>query len=194
MALSENEIRVDNVRLAFPRLAVPEAFEGGDDETRYFSAAFILPKDHPQLPALEKLMLNAAIAKWGPTKGPQTLKAAKAVGKVFLRDGDTKAGTDGFEGNMYISARTKESKPPQIRDGMRNIISKEADIEKLLYGGCYCNVIINVYAYNKGSNGVAAGLKTVQFRANGDAFVGGPPSEDDDLEEIAAPESDSLME
>jgi len=188
MALSENEIRVDNVRVAFPKWA-PEAFLGGKDPTEYVSAAFLLPKDHPQLPALEKLQLNCAIAKWGPKKGPVALAAAKAIGKVFLHDGDTKADTDGFEDNMFISARTKSDRQVQFRDGMRNIISVE-EAQKMIYGGCYANVVISAYAYSKGNNGIGAGIKAVQFRAKGDAFVGGPPPEDDDFDEIAMPEGD----
>ena len=193
--MEANEIRLDNVRLAFPKLTTPEPFPGGKDPTKYYSATLILPKNHPQLKALEKLMLDLAIGKWGPKKGPSVLTGAKAIGKVFLRDGDAKADQDGFEGNMFVSARSREDNPPQLRDGMRNIIDNK---NGLIYGGCYVNAIISCYAYTKGNNVIGAGLKAIQFRSKGNAFVGGPPPEDDDFDEIAAPaeegEADPLTE
>jgi hypothetical protein len=184
MALGNNEIRLENVRLAFAKLWTPEPFPGGQDPTPYFSANFIMPKNHPQVPQLEKLMRDLAIAKWGPQKGPVALKAAKAVGKVFFRDGDAKAEYDGFEGNMFVSARSKTR--PNIFDGMRNTVT-EAD--GVIYAGCYVNAIVSCYAYTKGNNGLGAGLKGVQFKAKGDAFSGGgTPADSDDFDEIGASE------
>jgi hypothetical protein len=183
MALAANEIRLENVRLAFPKLWTAAPFEGGNDPTPYFSASFILPKDHPQAKALDALMLKLANDKWG-TRGSAVLKAAKAIGKVFYRDGDTKAEYDGFEGNNYVSARSKTR--PTVLDGMRQTTT-EAD--GIIYGGCYVNVIISCFAYTKGNNGLGAGLKGVQFRGKGDAFSGGGiPADADDFDEIAAPE------
>jgi hypothetical protein len=180
MALSNNEIRLENVRLAFPKLWTAEPFAGGNDPTPYFSASFILPKDHPQAKALDAMMVRLANEKWG-TRGPAVLKAAKAMGKVFYRDGDTKAEYEGFEGNNYVSARSKTR--PTILDGMRQTTT-EAD--GIVYGGCYVNVIISCFAYIKGNNGLGAGLKGVQFRAKGDAFSGGGiPADADDFDEIA---------
>jgi|SRR5271166_29137 len=195
MALLENEIRLNNVRVAFPKWE-PEKFPDSPDPTRYRSGVFILPPDHPQLKQLEKMGLDAAIGKWGPKKGPAMVAAAKAIGKFFLHNGDTKAGTDGFEGNWFVSARTPETRDVDFRDGTRAVLTQE-QAQKIIYGGCYVNAIISIYAYTKGNNGIGAGLKGVQFRAKGDAFVGGPPPEDDDYEEIAAPEegeTDSMTE
>jgi len=186
MALSANEIRLENVRLAFPKLWTPEPFTGGTDPTPYFSATFLLPKNHPQLKQLEALMVKLATEKWG-VKGAQVLKGAKAIGKVFLRDGDLKAEYEGFEGNMFVSARSKTR--PTTFDGMRNTVS-EAD--GVIYGGCYVNAIISCFAYSKGNNGLAAGLKGVQFRAPGEAFSGGgTPAGSDDFDEISV-EQDPL--
>lgn len=186
MALQANEIRLENVRLAFPKLWTPEPFQGGTDPTPYFSATFLLGPNHPQVKQLETLMLKLAIDKWA-ARGPAVLKAAKAVGKVFFRDGDTKAEYDGFEGNMYVSARSKTR--PTTFDGMRNTVS-EAD--GIIYGGCYVNAVVSCFAYSKGNNGLAAGLKGVQFRAHGDAFSGGgTPADADDFDEIAMPEGDN---
>ena len=189
MALGPNEIRLNNVRLAFPKIWTAEPFPGGVDPTPYFSATFIIPKNHPQIKDLEKLMARLATEKWGPTKGPQVLKAAKAIGKVFLRDGDAKAGVDGFDGNMFISARSKTR--PTVFDNLRNPVT-EAD--GIVYGGCYVNAVISTFAYVKGNNGLGAGLKGVQFAGKGDAFAGvGKAADEDDFDEIGiADETDPL--
>jgi hypothetical protein len=180
MALAENEIRLENVRLAFPKIWTAEPYPGGKDPTPYFSAMFILPKDHPQVKTLDAMMVKLANAKWG-TRGAAVLKAAKAMGKVFFRDGDSKAEYDGFEGNLFVSARSKTR--PTILDGLRQATT-EAD--GVVFGGCYVNAIISCFPYVKGNNGLGAGLKGVQFRAKGDAFSGGGvPADADDFDEIA---------
>ena len=187
MALAANEIRLENVRLAFPKLWTPEPFPGGNDPTPYFSANFILSKNHPQAKQLEALMVKLATEKWG-ARGTAVLKAAKAIGKVFYRDGDAKADVEGYEGNMFVSARSKTR--PNTFDGQRQTVT-EAD--GVIYGGCYVNAIISCYAYVKGNNGLGAGLKGVQFRAPGDAFSGGgTPADADDFDEISAPDEDPL--
>lgn len=187
MALGNNEIRLNNVRLAFPKLWTPEPFEGGKDPTPYFSATFILAKNHPQTKEIEDLMWTLAIAKWGPQKGPLVLKSAKAIGKVFFRDGDSKAEYDGFEDSNFVSARSKTR--PNTFDGMRNTVT-EAD--GVIYAGCYVNAIISCYAYTKGNNGLGAGLKGVQFKGIGDAFSGGgTPAKADDFDELGVPDDES---
>jgi hypothetical protein len=187
MALASNEIRLEDVRLSFPKLWTPEPFPGGQDPTAYFSAAFILAKGHPQIKALEAMMTKLASEKWG-ARGPAVLKAAKAVGKVFLRDGDSKPEVEGYEGNWFVSARSKTR--PNTFDGQRNTVT-EAD--GVIYGGCYVNAIISCYAYVKGNNGLGAGLKGVQFKRKGDAFSGGgTPAESDDFDEIAMDDADPL--
>lgn len=183
MALGPNEIRLTNVRLAFPKLWTPEPFPGGTDPTPYFSATFILPKNHPQIKALNDMMTRIANEKWG-AKGPQVLKAAKAIGKVFLRDGDAKADMDGFEGNMFISARSKTR--PGTFDNLRN---PTTDADGIIYGGCYVDAVVSFFAYVKGNNGLGAGLKGVQYRGPGDAFTGaGKPADSDDFDEIGVAE------
>lgn len=183
MAIAENEIILKGLRITTfgnDTIWEPKAFPGGTDPTKYFSLNGIMPKNHPQIPQLEKMMLKAAIDFWGPQKGPQVLKAAKAIGKVPLRDGDIKAEYDGFAGNMFISARNKTR--PTVFDNLRNTVV-QGDVNAP-YDGCYANVKVSIYAYDKGNNGIGAGLKGVQFAGNGDAFSGGGiPAGKDDFED-----------
>lgn len=187
MTIADNEIVVNNVRwttFGNDTLWTAKRYPGGTDPTEYFNGIGILPKNHPQIPAIEKLMLKAAIEKFGPQKGPSVLKAAKLIGKVPLRDGDTKAEYDGFEGNMFISARSKDR--PTVFNGMRQTVVRGDPGAP--YDGCYVNMKISVYAYEKGNNGIGAGLKGVQYAGKGDAFSGGSPADPEDFDDIGVPE------
>ena len=189
MALAENEMILKNVRITtFGQQTIWDAkpFTGGKDPTPYYSLNAILPKNHPQVKEVEAHMLKAAITKFGATKGPAVLKAAKLIGKVPMRDGDIKAEYDGFEENLFISARSKDR--PSVFDNLRNPVARgDANAP---YDGCYADIKISFYGYDTGNNGVGAGLKGVQFRANGDRFSGaGKPAEAEDFDEIAAPDS-----
>jgi hypothetical protein len=179
------DIMLKNVRLAFPTLWTPEPFPTGNDKTPYFSATFLLPKTHPQIKEIEAVMDALAKDKWG-AKGPNTLKAAKAIGKVFFRDGEAKPDYDGFEGHYFVSARNKVR--PTIIDGQRNPLS-EADGKP--YGGCYVNAKIGCYAYTKGNNGLGASILGIQFLRDGDAFGGARAADSDDFDEISAEESEA---
>jgi Protein of unknown function (DUF2815) len=193
MAIAENEIVLKNVRITTfgkDTIFTPAAFPGGTDPHKYFSLNAIMPPNHPQVKAVEKLILDAAIGKWGATRGPAVLKAAKAIGKVPLRDGDAKAEYDGFEGNLFISARSKDR--PTVFDNLRNPVVQGDPNSP--YDGCYADVKVSFYAYDRGNNGIGAGLKGVQFRADGDRFSGGKAAEADDFDEIGAAEVDSLTE
>jgi len=190
MALAENELLLKNVRITTfgqQTIYTAKSFPGGNDPTPYYSLNAILGKDHKQIPEIEAHMLKAANKKFGDKKGAAVLKAAKLIGKVPLRDGDIKADYDGFEGNMFLSARTAADKGrPQVVDNLRQPVV--AGDKNAPYDGCYADLIISFYGYDKGNNGIGCGLKVVQFRANGERFSGGgKPADLDDLEEISAP-------
>lgn len=183
-----SRILVRDVRLAFFTGWEPEAFPGGTDPTKYYSASFIMGRKHPQVPQINKLMedLCKAEDKW-QKKGPLiVLKAIKATGKVFFRDGDTKPEYDGFPGNWFISARSKTR--PNYFDHKRDNITEDMG---LLYSGCYVNVLLSTYSYTKGNNGLGAEIKGIQYLRKGDAFGGGgPAAAPDEFDEIDAPEDD----
>lgn len=167
-----------DVRLAFPILWEPEPFPGGKDPTKYFSANFILPPTHSQLPELNKICEALAREQW-KDKGPAILKAIKQTGKIFLKSGDTKPEYDGFEGNWFVSARTKTR--PNYFDQHKNEIGSA---DAMLYAGCYCNVSLEFYSYTKGNNGLGAAIRGVQHLRDGDAFGGGRPADADEFDDI----------
>lgn len=165
-------ILLENVRASFPEgIWTPSAPPGTDAKPAYNMQA-ILGRDHPQLKALMALIQDAATRQW-KDKAAMILAAANAAGKVFLRDGNTKPYA-GYAGNLYVSLRSKT--PPQVLEGRR--IVQRADSR--IYSGCYVNVLFDVFPYTRGSNGIGAGFKGVQFLRDGEPLGGGAPTSVED--------------
>ena|ERR1700723_3829336 len=176
------KILLRDVRLAFPNLWKASAPKGGGEEA--FSANFLLAPDHKQVAELKKAMLAVATEKWG-AKGAATYKTLESTNKLALHDGDTKADYEGYEGNLFVSTRSKVR--PSVFDGQRNPLT-EADGKP--YSGCYVNASIELWAQsNDFGKRINAQLRGVQFLRDGDAFAGGSkPADSEEFDDIAAPD------
>ena len=172
------KITLKNVRLAFPALFEAKTVAGEGDPA--FSATFILAADSPSIAEVNAAIDAVAKEKWG-AKADGILKSARASGKVCLRSGDDKAQYDGFEGNFYISARSKVR--PLIADRDKTPLTEQ---DGVIYAGCYVYAVLELWAQdNNYGKRVNAQLKTVQFFRDGDAFSGGGrPGTEDDLEDL----------
>lgn len=178
------ELKIKNVRVAFPELFKPKAMDGGDPK---YSASFLIEPSDAQCKAIEKMMKDVAIAKWG-TKGEKIFADLKAQARVCFRDGDSKSQYAGFEGMMYISA-SNDARPlvvdrkPKKEDGTPNELTA-ADGRP--YSGCYVNATLDVWAQdNKYGKRINATLTGVQFVKDGDAFSGGRPASADDFDDLS---------
>lgn len=172
------ELKLNNVRLAFPKLFHPEQVMNQGKAA--FSAAFILPRDHPQIPDIVKAMKEVAVAKW-KAEGQVMYDQLKAGDKLCLHNGDAKANVEGYAGNFYLGARSY-IKPLVLDKDKKHLAEQDGKP----YGGCYVNAIVEVWA-QQNSNGkrINASLKGVQFLRDGDAFAGGVPAGDDDFDDIS---------
>lgn len=170
-----------NVRLSFPNLYKKSVAKGASADSAAFGASFILPPNHPQLPALREAIKQAAIEKFGAAKGPTMLKGFEASGKLCLHNGDSKAEYDGFAGNFYVAARAYTRPSCFDTDG--------TDVDEasgVLYAGCFVDAALDISGYDNASKGVRAGLRGVKKRADGDAFSGSAPAKADEFDEIGA--------
>jgi hypothetical protein len=184
-------IRLDNVRLAFAQGLWQRSKPPGSDANAKdkYRASLLIPLDHPQLHVLQGIIQEEAKAKWGP-KAVAILKAADAQQKVCLRDGDLKSQYAGFEGNMYVSASA------EIMPTVYGANPKDGPISQQsgkVYSGCWVNASLDIYAFDRVSKGIAAGLRGVQFVADDEVLGGGSAASDDEFEEIAVGEADPLM-
>jgi hypothetical protein len=175
-------ITLKNVRLAFPNIFAARAFEGGDSDSEKFSASLLInpktPEGKETLAIVEKEIDRVAKEKWG-VKAEAILKSIRSKDALCLHDGDVKSDYDGFEGMMYVSA--KSDKKPTIVDRNPKVHLTQQDGRP--YGGCYVNALIELYAQdNKWGKRINASLGGVQFFADGEAFAGGAPASEEEFE------------
>ena len=176
-------LNVPNVRLAFPNIWTPRKNTGEDGKVTYsFDGLFILTPDHPSLKDLRAALATAANEKWNE-KGPAILQALIAQDRTPLYNGARKAEYDGFEGNFYISARSKVRPNIKDRDGITPL--QESDGRP--YSGCYVNLIgLEIYGFghHKFGKRICAQLRGLQFLRDGDAFAAGKPADDDEFGDV----------
>lgn len=173
-------VTLKDVRLAFPNLFEPKAPNGSDKKK--FSAAFIFGKDHAAKAELLKAINEVATAKWGAKAG-DVLVALKASDKLCLHDGDAKAETPGYKGNLFVNA-SNDIRPTVIGggpDGRAPLVAAEGKP----YAGCYVNAIVEVWAQdNQFGKRVNASLLGVQFLRDGERLAGGGVAAADDFDAI----------
>lgn len=160
------EIVLKKVRLAFPTLFEPKAFNAGEPAC---SASFIIDQsDKANLKVVTDAIRQVATEKWKDKAGDM-LKQLKAKGDLCLHEGAEKSEYAGFDGNYYVSSRNKVR--PIVVD--RNKAPLTA-ADGRPYGGCYVNVSLDVWAQaNEYGKRVNAKLLAVQFVEDGEAFGGG---------------------
>tara|TARA_R110000822_G_scaffold11698_1_gene42457 strand:+ start:1370 stop:1909 length:540 start_codon:yes stop_codon:yes gene_type:complete len=153
-------IKLSGVRLSFPNLFTPTAFEEGKPKS--YSATFILDKetDTKQIADIQKVVDYLCKSELKKNKLP--------ADKVCLRDGDMKEDVDGYgDAIMFVSSGSKNR--PTVVDRQANDITNEGDI----YAGCYVNASIRLWAQdNQYGKRINADLRGIQFLRDGDPFGG----------------------
>lgn len=176
------KVNLNNVRLTFPQLFDAKQVNGQGDPK--FSAAFLIPRDHPQLGAVKEAIKAAADAKWG-AKALEVLKALQASDKLALHDGDAKSDYDGYAGNLFVNASNKIR--PLVIGQQREPLTA-ADGKP--YSGCYVNAIVEFWSQdNQFGKRVNASLLGVQFVKDGERLAGGGVASQDDFEPIPGTEA-----
>jgi hypothetical protein len=149
------KLMLRNVRLSFPTLWEPKGFEGGKPA---YSVTCIVEKDHPDLAewqqAIDAVGKDKFKAKWADVKELLTKQD-----KLPIHDGMNKAHLDGYEGNLYIAARTYNR--PVVVDTDRTPLTER---DGKPYAGCYANVSVEFWAQD------------------GDAFGGGTAMNDEEFD------------
>ena len=172
------KLHIKNVRLTFPHLFEAAQVQG-QGEAKY-SAAFILPKDHPQKAEIERAMVDSAKQKWGEQKYMDVLKSLKAGDRLMLHDGDAKSEIPGYAGNLFFNAGNKV-RPLVIGPDRAPLTAADGKP----YSGSYVNVIVEVWAQdNQFGKRVNASLLGVQFVKDGERLAGGGVASADDFEAI----------
>jgi hypothetical protein len=177
-----NRLKLENVRLSYPNLFKATAMEGGKLK---FSAVFLMnKKEHAATIAkIEKIIERATIDKFG--------KAMKfKPDNVCLHDGNDKAEKEGYGDEvMYLVAKS-DTRPAVVDQKVITVAEEDGKI----YGGCFVNATIEIYAWthkSSGNKGVSAQLRAVQFAKDGPSFGGGGPIHaEDEFEPVSDDASD----
>jgi hypothetical protein len=160
----------DPVRLSFPVLDKPKAFQAGQEEK--FGAAFLLDpsnKTHAALIAKLKSEIKklALVAYDGKLPGDLKVCLTNNVNP----DGTQKKAYSGYDGMYYLTANNGNR--PVIVNRERNLLAYGD--EGFPYAGCYVIGTITLWAQNnKFGKRINANLRGVQFVRDGESF--GRPS------------------
>ena len=180
------KVIVKNARLAFPNLFEPKLNEKGKGK---YGAAFILPKNHPDLPKLRAAIDEVGKAKWG-AKWPLMKKQMEAGDCLLIHDGNAKASLAGYEDNLYFNAYNDVRPAVKDRDTTPLVASDGKP-----YSGCYVHAIIDLWVQdNKYGKKINAQIQGVQFYKDGEAFAGGgKAASDSDFEPIEDATDEELV-
>lgn len=172
------KVKIENVRLAFPRLFTAERVNG-QGEPKY-SATFLLDPKHPALGEIREAISSVANEKWG-AKAPEFLRKLESELKICLKNGESKEELDGFKGNYYISAIN--AKRPYVVNRDKTPLTPD---DGVLYAGCYVNAVVDIWAmHNQFGKRICCSLLGVQFLRDGDAFSGSSVADDSDFDDIS---------
>lgn len=176
------KVLIKNARGAFlDSLWTAEEYEKGDGKPRHSATFLIVPgdaNDKAIRAAIDAVGSEVFKAKW------LRLKEAweKNPNKFCYQDGDTK-NWDGAGGMMVLAAHRK------AKDGRPTVLnlnkSPVAENDGIIYGGCYINGSVDIWAQDGENSGIRCTLLGVQYAGEGDSFSGARRSDDSDFEDLS---------
>jgi hypothetical protein len=180
------KIMLLNVRLSYEHIFQPSAMD--DNSTPKYSAELLIPKDHPDLPAVKRAIFEAGAEKF-PQAFADPLRSVWPMGYTCaLKDADKDVDSSGVilaEKNpaskgCYILKASSTKRPVVL--GRRKEALTEAD--GIIYSGCYINASVAAggYVFGKVKKGVTCYLNGVQFVQDGERFGSDASSDFDELD------------
>ena len=165
------KIMLRNVRLSYEHIFTPSKFD--DTQEAKYSATFIIPKDHADLPAVKRAFYEAG----------QEQFVADFTGKGWpkgytcsLKDADVDTDGNGellaeknpaYKG-AYILEANSTRRPVAVNRNKAAVTEEDG----IIYSGCYVNASLAAagYTFGKVKKGVKAYLNGVQFVKDGERF------------------------
>lgn len=161
------QIKLLNVRIAFPNLFKPRAPKMGNGAPKY-SASLLFVADSQAMREVRAGITSAATERWG-TNADKVFRALSADGKICLRNGDSKPDVEGFAGQWYVTASNLDK--PTVVDSNRAVLEEGST---RIYAGCRVNVALELWAQdNDFGRRINAKLKGVQFAGDDQPFASG---------------------
>lgn len=187
-------VTLRDVVIVFPKLFQAEKFKP-EDRDAFYSASFLLDRNHPDLKDLADKIRLAATIKW-KDKAQDYLDIAKAKDKLPVHDGALKASKPygaAYKGKLYVSARNNErtGARPSVFDNIIDPATGKARAITMMsdprapYSGMRVTVKLDLFGYAQGGGeGVGASIAGVQYFADGERLSGGSVASADDFDAI----------
>lgn len=156
------------------------------DKNDNYSVSLLIPKSDTKTLTAIKKAIEAAIVDGKSKLANREGAINRKMLKLPLRDAaeEGKTGED-YKNMMFFNAKSKRR--PQVVDRHKQGIFDSDGI----YSGCYCNVMVNFYAFAaEGNKGIAASLGNVQKVKDGDKLGYGGTTADSDFDEFEDDNSD----
>jgi hypothetical protein len=176
-SMTSDIIKLKDVRLSFPRLWEPKAFQPG--QTPRYEATFLLdPSNEAHAASIKEIRtaaLKLAKAMWPDLTVEELKELKKCYGNAD--ESSVKRKYDGYAGMFYIASANTNA--PTIVNRARAEVKpgqKEAP-----YGGCRVNTNITLWTQdNTFGRGIRCNLRIVQFNRDDTAFSGAAPARAED--------------
>lgn len=198
----------DPLRLGFSHLFVKRPGKTNNDGTKgkdKYEATLIFERGSPNHEKIKEVTAAVCREAWGEKW--EDFYAELGANEKAVRNGNTKVNQsgqvyDGFDGNLYVTARN-ETRPTVIDRDQSPLVADDGKP----FGGCYVNAEIEIWA-QKPREGVGRRVNVtllgVQYVRTGDAFgAGAAPSKpssfanlsvEDDAPAGDAPKRSSILD
>ena len=162
-------LKIENVRFSYPHLSKPYAGKGEDGKqpTPKYGIVGMLPKKtHVAAKDLVVEAMNTLLK--------ENDNATVSSDKKFCRNGDDHDKSETYGGHWIVSAR--ETKKPSVRTKRGELVTEDAKIDDMVYGGCWGHILIRPWYQDGKKVGagygkrVNAGLVGVQFIRDDEPF------------------------
>lgn len=154
-------------RVTYVSVKEPRAFEDGQDPK--YSATILIPYEHPDVARIQ-----AAIKFAYDQEAQGKFKGTPITSPKFwnpLRDGsewlEEHPEAAEYEGHYFIKASSK-SQPAVFDEQGQDVI----DLDDMAYSGAYMRSVIQGFAFNNKSKGVAFFLNSLKFMEHGERLSG----------------------
>lgn len=159
-------VRLRNVRLSFPSLFKPRAFEPGKEPTH--QATFLMPRAGDPEGNLDFVKQAIALVVKNGLRGVHP-----GADRVCVRSGKEKGdrGIDGYSADIAYLAANSRKRPVVVDRDLTPLTGEDGRP----YGGCFVNASVRLWAQDgvknpKWGKRVNAQLRAVQFWAEGEPF------------------------
>lgn len=145
---------------------------------------------------MDTIIQRVAVDTWKTEAAAKRMLASLEASKLCYRDGDKRTKGDGtpyegYPGVWYVTAKNETRPKKWAKDGT---LLDAADTS--IYSGCKVVGLVDIYGNARAeAKGIFASLLGAQFMADDDAFAGGAPVAQDDIDDLSdVGETESMID